>query len=71
MLAIRYEEWIMTKKIRINEEVYNLLVSEKLPAENLNETIIRLIRRYEQTEFIKRQKQILEEEEFLSLDESE
>ncbi len=43
-------------------------MEEKLPGEDFDDTIRRLIRRYDQIEFIKRQKQILEEDDFLPLD---
>jgi len=50
----------LTKKIRITEEAYNCLEEARLPGENFSDTLLRLIRRHEQIEFIKRQKQILE-----------
>jgi predicted CopG family antitoxin len=60
----------LTKKIRITEEAYNLLEGTRLPGEDFNDTLLRLIRRYDQIELIKRQRQILEEEDFLPLDET-
>lgn len=60
----------MTKKIRITEEAYNCLEEARLPGEDFNDTLLRLIRRYDQTELIKRQKQILEKEDFFPLDET-
>ncbi|MFW9964758.1 MAG: antitoxin VapB family protein [Candidatus Sifarchaeia archaeon] len=59
----------MTKKIRITEEAYNRLEEARLPGEDFNDTLLRLIRRHEQTEFIKRHRQIFEDEDFIPLDE--
>lgn len=61
----------MTKKIRITEEAYNLLEEARLPGEDFNDTLLRLIKKYDQIQFIKRQKQILEGEDFSPFDESE
>lgn len=61
----------MVREIEISVEVYNLLEQARLPGEDFSDTLLRLVRKYEQTEFVKRQKQILEEEDFLLLDESE
>ena len=61
----------MTKKIRITEEAYNLLEEARLPGEDFNDTLLRLIKRFDQIEFIKRQKQILEGEDFSPFEESE
>lgn len=61
----------MTKKIRITEEAYNLLEEARLPGEDFNDTLLRLIKRFDQIEFIKRQKQILEGEDFSLFEESE
>lgn len=58
----------MTKKIRITEEAYKRLEEARLPGEDFNDTLLRLIRRYDQIELMKRQKQILEEEVFRPLD---
>jgi len=62
------EEQVLTKKIRITEEAYKCLEEARLPGEDFNDTLLRLIRRYDQIELMKRQKQILEEEDFLPLD---
>jgi predicted CopG family antitoxin len=71
-MSIQYlRNKFLTKKIRITEEACSFLEDAKLPSEDFNDTLLRLIWRYDQIEFIKSQKQILEEEEFLSLDESE
>jgi len=61
----------LTKKIRITEEAYNLLEEARLPGEDFNDTLLRLIKKYDQIQFIKRQKQILEGEDFSPFDESE
>ena len=61
----------MTKKIRITEEAYKRLEEARLPGEDFNDTLLRLIKRFDQIEFIKRQKQILEGEDFSPFDESE
>jgi predicted CopG family antitoxin len=61
----------LTKKIRITEEAYNLLEEARLPGEDFNDTLLRLIKRFDQIEFIKRQKQILEGEDFSLFEESE
>jgi predicted CopG family antitoxin len=58
----------LTKKIRITEEAYKQLEEARLPGEDFNDTLLRLIRRYDRIELIKRQKQILEEDDFLPLD---
>jgi predicted CopG family antitoxin len=57
----------MVKEIEISVEAYNLLEKARLPGEDINDTILRLI---ERTEFFERQKQIVENEEFLPLDQS-
>jgi predicted CopG family antitoxin len=64
------EEVTLTKKIRISEEAYNCLQKARLPGEEINETLLRLIERYKQIEFIKRQRQILKGDDFIRLDES-
>ncbi|MGD9397040.1 MAG: hypothetical protein PVJ05_11475 [Candidatus Thorarchaeota archaeon] len=61
----------MVRKIRISIEAYNLLEAARLPGEDINDTLLRLVRMYEQIEFIRSQKQILEDEVFLPLDDSE
>jgi predicted CopG family antitoxin len=61
----------MFKEIEISVEAYNLLEQAKLPGEDFSDTLLRLVRKYEQVEFIKHQKQILEKERFYALDEAE
>ena len=58
----------MVKEIEISVEAYNLLEQAKLQGEDFNDTLLRLVRRYDQIDLIKRQKQILEEDDFLPLD---
>ena len=63
----------MTKKVRISEDAYNRLKEARLPGEDINDTLRRLIREYEQyelTKFARRQKHILESEDFTPIDES-
>lgn len=61
----------MTKKIRITEETYKSLEKARLPGEDINDTLLRLIKRYEQIEFLECQKRILNDEDFLPLGESD
>lgn len=61
----------MVKEIEISVEAYNLLEEARLPGEDISDTILRLIELRERTEFIKRQKQIAEREDFLPLHQSE
>jgi hypothetical protein len=46
------------------------LEEARLPGEDFNDTLLRLIRRYDQIELIKRQRQTLEKEDFSPLDET-
>ena len=57
----------MVKEIEISVEAYNLLEKARLFGEDLNDTILRLI---ERTTFFERQKQIAQDDEFLSLEQS-
>jgi hypothetical protein len=61
---------LMVKEIEISIESYNFLEKARLPGEDLNETLLRLIKRYEQTMFLEHQKQILEHDDFQLLNES-
>lgn len=58
----------MTKTISISVEAYDLLEKAMLPGENLNDTILRLIKLRERFEFFKHQNQIIEDEDFSPLD---
>lgn len=58
----------MAHKIRISQEAYELLESERRPEESFSDVLLRLIERYEKQEFARRQKSILKREEFESLD---
>ncbi len=58
----------MTKEITITAEAYILLENARLPGEDFNDTLRRLIKSYKQTEFLNRQKQILENDDFTPLD---
>ncbi len=60
----------LTKIISISVEAYDLLEKARLPGEEFNDTICRLIKLREQTEFFKRQSQIVEDEDFFPLDQS-
>ena len=60
----------LTKTISISVEVYDLLEKAKLPNEDLNDTILRLIAKRERIEFLKKQKQILDDDEFQSHDQT-
>lgn len=60
----------LTKTISISVEVYDLLEKAKLPNEDLNDTILRLIAKRERIEFLKKQKQILDDDEFQSIDQT-
>jgi len=51
-------------------EVYDLLEKAKLPNEDLNDTILRLIAKRERLEFLRKQKQILDDDEFQSHDQT-
>ncbi|MFQ5832460.1 MAG: antitoxin VapB family protein [Candidatus Thorarchaeota archaeon] len=61
----------MTKKLRISEEAYICLERAKSPREDFNDTLLRLIRRYEKTKFLEGQKQTLEDQDSIPLDESD
>ncbi len=58
----------MTHRIRISQEAYDLLESEKRPDESFSDVLRRLIGRYEKREFAKREKSIFKNEEFKSFD---
>ncbi len=51
-------------------EAYDLLEKARLPGEDLNDTILRLITMRERLDFLKRQKQILDDDEFQSVDQT-
>ena len=61
----------MVREIEISVEAYSLLEKARLPGEDISDTILRLTELRERTEFIKRQKQIAEREDFLPLHQSE
>lgn len=60
----------LTKIISISVEAYDLLEKARLPGEDLNDTILRLITMRERLDFLKRQKQILDDDEFQSVDQT-
>ncbi len=60
----------LTKIISISVEAYDLLEKARLPGEDLNDTILRLITMRERLDFLKKQKQILDDDEFQSIDQT-
>ncbi len=60
----------MVKEIEISIEAYRFLEQARLPNEDFSDTLLCLVSRYKQIEFIRSQKQILEDEVFLPLDDS-
>ena len=60
----------MVREIEISSDAYNLLKKMRLSGEDINDTIIRLIKLRERSEFFKRRKQITKDDEFLPLDQS-
>ena len=60
----------LTKTISITVEAYDLLEKAMLPGEDFNDTILRLITMRERLDFLKKQKQILDDDEFQSIDQT-